>query len=106
MEKTILSIKNELVNPITCVAWNKFVARIMQQIYPYNIYMYASLFSIKIKKDKLVDIYYEIYSTLLLKFNKVKKGKYIPIGIFSKLTMETRTKIYPFLKFKNFWCFR
>jgi len=107
----ILSIKNDIVNPIKCVAWNKFVARIMKDgkdyiLTSYEKDIYGSLFSIKIKKDKLIDIYYEIYSILLLKFNKVKKGKYIPIGMFSKLTMETRSDIlYPFLTFKNYSCF-
>ncbi len=95
-----------LSNPIYGKDWNNFVYNVLVNGRDYNLSnkekkIYNLIFSIEIKKDNIVDVYYEIFSHLKKKFNKefveVNKksnsigmgvGMGIPLGSFSKFVLD------------------
>jgi hypothetical protein len=94
--------KMEIENPIFSELWNNLVYNIMIKGKDYiltidEIQYYNKLLNLNIqvsKKNTINDIYYEIYYSLLCRYNKIIKraSKYIliPIGIYSKLVLTAR----------------
>jgi hypothetical protein len=89
-------------NPIFNELWNNLVYKIMIKGKDYiltfdEITYYNELLKLNIPVTKtinVIDFYYEIYYSLLCRYNKIiKRGqKYIlkPIGIYSKLVLTDR----------------
>lgn len=94
---------DEIDNPVTNPIWNEIVINVMQHGKEYYMtkeekLQYELIFKCKIKSNRINNIYYEIYYKLLQKYNEikllkkknvnVKMYKKIPIGKYSKLTIE------------------
>lgn len=94
---------NDIDNPVTNPIWNEIVMNVMQNGKEYVLtreekLQYELIFKCKIKSNRIKDVYNEIYYKLIQKYNdikiikkknmNVKIYKKIPIGIYSKLTME------------------
>jgi hypothetical protein len=95
-----------LSNPIYGKDWNNFVYNVLVNGRDYKLsnkekQIYNLIFSIEIKKDNIVDVYYEIFSHLKKKFNKefvevnkksnsigIGMGMGIPLGSFSKFVLD------------------
>ncbi len=106
LESELESHISNLLNPIYVKDWNNFVYNVLVNGRDYNLSnkekkIYNLIFSIEIKKDNIVDVYYEIFSHLKKKFNKefieVNKksnsigmgvGMGIPLGSFSKFVLD------------------
>jgi hypothetical protein len=94
---------NEIDNPIINPVWNDIMIHVMENGKDYIMsreekLQYELIFKCKLKKNKINDVYYEIYYKLIRKYNdiipikkknaNVKIYKKIPIGAYSKLTIE------------------
>ncbi len=106
LESELESHISNLLNPIYVKDWNNFVYNVLVNGRDYKLsnkekQIYNLIFSIEIKKDNIVDVYYEIFSHLKKKFNKefieVNKksnsigmgvGMGIPLGSFSKFVLD------------------
>jgi len=122
------TFKKSIENPVKNKVWNELVVNVMKNG-KYHVLTknekkeYTRLFG-KISGKTVIDIYYSIYSKLLLRYNKLIKmknynelaqplvgftnsDKFSAIGPFSKLALQMRNKNdYTFLKLKRtFSCF-
>jgi hypothetical protein len=98
----ILDNANDIANPIYNKTWNGFVTNIMIHGNTYELNneeqeLYEHIFNIKIKKSKTLDVYQEIYNTLLTRYNHIIKDANdlflcIPKGNFSKLTISPQLR--------------
>lgn len=98
----------DIPNPIYKDLWNNLVYNIMIYGGDYNlsqdeIKYYSKLIGIKIKLTNIKDVYYDLYYSLLIKYNKIKIVKDTilldPIGPYSKLVLSKReTKSIKLLK--------
>ena len=91
---------NNFGNPIINEEWNNIVLNIMKFGKEYNFNkdekdLYEKIFNIKFKSINVVDIYYELYCKLVMKYNSIYKSQdkeynYIlkPSGLFSSLTLS------------------
>lgn len=94
---------NEIDNPIKNPIWNEIVVNVMQSGKDYIMtkeekLQYELIFKCKLKKNKIKEVYYEIYYNLIKKYNTIKiikkknvninLYKKIPIGKYSSLTIE------------------
>ena len=94
---------NEIDNPIKIPIWNEIVVNVMQSGKDYIMtkeekLQYELIFKCKLKKNKIKEVYYEIYYNLIKKYNTIKiikkknvninLYKKIPIGKYSSLTIE------------------
>jgi len=94
---------NEIDNPVTNPIWNEIVMNVMQNGKDYVLtkeekLQYELIFKQKMKSKDIKGMYYEIYYQLIRKYNEiklmkkknvnVKLYKKIPIGKYSRLTME------------------
>lgn len=90
---------NNFENPIINKIWNNIVLNIMKFGKEYNFNkdekdFYEKIFKFKFKSINVVDIYYELYCKLVMKYNSIYKSQdkdnnYIlkPSGLFSSLTL-------------------
>jgi hypothetical protein len=91
---------NNFGNPIINKIWNNIVLNIMKFGKEYNFNkdekdLYEKIFKCKLKSINVVDIYYELYCKLVIKYNSIyksqdNKNNYIlkPSGLFSLLTLS------------------
>ena len=91
---------NNFGNPIINEKWNNIVLNIMKFGKEYNFSkdekdLYEKIFKFKLKSINVVDIYYELYCKLVMKYNSIYKSQdkeynYIlkPSGLFSSLTLS------------------
>jgi hypothetical protein len=103
----VLSSKKEIENPRNSATWHGLVVNILDNGPEYVLTsdeksLYNTLFKIKIKSKIVKDVYYELFSKLLLRFNNLFTKKLFPSGPFSKLTLNTKNvSNYSFLETKN-----
>jgi hypothetical protein len=95
-----------LDNPMFNKLWNNVVLKSIINgkngiLTTEETQMYATIFDMAIYNTQINDIYYEIYHELIVRYNKIDKhpsipfnNKYtlIPIGTFSKKTLNTQCK--------------
>ena len=91
---------NNFGNPIINEKWNNILLNIMKFGKEYNFNkdekdLYEKIFKFKFKSTNVVDIYYELYCKLVMKYNSIyksqdKENNYIlkPSGLFSSLTLS------------------
>ena len=91
---------NNFGNPIINEKWNTILLNIMKYGKEYNFNkdekdLYEKIFKFKFKSINVVDIYYELYCKLVMKYNSIYKSQdkeynYIlkPSGLFSSLTLS------------------
>jgi hypothetical protein len=90
-------------NPIKSNIWNNIVLNVIQYGKEYMLIdeereVYEKIFNIKLKSSNVIDIYYEIYWNLIMKFNKIYLSTnsekniedflLMPIGKYSNLTLD------------------
>jgi len=90
-------------NPIKNSTWNNIVLNVIQHGKDYILKeeekeIYEKIFNIKIKSSSIIDMYYEIYWNLIIKFNKIYLSTnshtssedflLMPIGKYSNLTLD------------------
>jgi len=92
---------NTFGNPIIDKKWNSLLLNIMKYGKEYSLKndekeLYQKIFNFKFKNNNIVDMYYELYCKLALKYNSIyksqdKKNNHIlkPNGLFSSLTLIT-----------------
>lgn len=99
---------NKFGNPIYHKTWNEFVSNIMFHGNTYELNneekeLYEFIFNIKIKSLKTIDVYYEIYNNLLIRYSHINPNETgtknpdnlflcIPNGNFSKLTLQPQLR--------------
>ena len=99
----ILEIDDIIDNPIINKLWNQIVLKTIvngkdNELNNNEKKIYENIFNIKLKKINVVDIYYEIYDALLLKFNILVKTAeedtfvLVPNGKFSLYSLKSYTK--------------
>jgi hypothetical protein len=99
----ILENDDIIDNPIIDKLWNQIVLKTIingkDNILNNNEKkIYENMFNIKLKKTNIVDIYYELYDILLLKFNILVKTAeedtfvLVPNGKFSLYSLKSYTK--------------
>ena len=99
----ILENDDTINNPIIDKLWNQIVLKTIingkDNVLSNNEKkIYENMFNIKLKKTNIVDIYYELYDTLLLKFNILVKTAeedtfvLVPNGKFSLYSLKSYTK--------------
>jgi hypothetical protein len=99
----ILENDDTIDNPIIDKLWNQIVLKTIingkDNILSNNEKkIYENMFNIKLKKTNIVDIYYELYDILLLKFNILVKTAeedtfvLVPNGKFSLYSLKSYTK--------------
>jgi len=91
---------NNFGNPIINEKWNNIVLNIMKYGKDYNFNndekdLYEKIFNFKFKSKNVLDVYYELYCKLVMKYNSIyksedKENNYIlkPSGLFSSLTLS------------------
>jgi hypothetical protein len=108
---------NKFGNPIYNKTWNEFVSNIMFHGNTYELNnkekeLYEFIFNIKIKSSKTIDVYYEIYNNLLIRYSHIKYNETgsktqdnlflcIPNGNFSKLTLQSQLRKIEFEKMND-----
>ena len=90
-------------NPIKSTVWNNIVLNVIRTGKEYILMeeekeIYEKIFNIKIKSSTIIDIYYEIYWSLIMKFNKIYLSSdghtntddflLMPVGKYSNLTLD------------------
>jgi hypothetical protein len=89
---------NNFENPIINKIWNSILLNVIKYGKEYIFTneekeLYEKIFNLKFNNNNIVDIYYELYCKLSLKYNcvyKLENTNYIlkPIGLFSSLTLN------------------
>ena len=94
---------NVFDNPIKNSIWNNIVLNVIRCGKEYILTedekdIYEKIFNIKIKSSNVIDIYYEIYLNLIMKFNKTYLSTnshtnsedflLMPVGKYSNLTLD------------------
>lgn len=91
-------------NPIMNNIWNNIVLNTIIHGKDYELKknekeLYENIFKIKIRHNKMSDVYYEIYFYFLLKYNNFENThrdniyKLQPVGKFSKQALKTQVKV-------------
>ncbi len=90
-------------NPIKSNIWNNIVLNVIQYGKEYMLIdeereVYEKIFNVKLKSSTVIDIYYEIYWNLIMKFNKtylstdgeknIEDFLLMPNGKYSNLTLD------------------
>ena len=94
---------NTLENPIINKIWNQVVLKMIVygkncQLTEEEIQLYENIFHMKLYYKTMIDVYYEIYAELMIKYNIMTEisephmYNCVPIGDFSKLAMKVENR--------------